>query len=102
MTQETKTKIKPLGNRVIVEREAEKETVKGGIILPDSAKQKPETAKVVAVGKGKVNSEGNLIPVPVKEGDLILMDKYAGQEVTIDDNEYMILRAEDIIAIIEE
>lgn len=104
MTQQTvgKTSLKPLGNRVLVQRLEAEETVKGGIILPDSAKKKQETARVVAVGPGKKLEDGKVIPVPVKEGDLVLLDKYAGQEVTIDDEEFMILKADDLIAIIEE
>jgi len=104
MAQQTAKKItlKPLGNRVLVQRLESQETVKGGIILPDSAKKKQETAKVVAVGPGKRLDDGKVLPVAVKIGDLILMDKYSGQEVTIDDEEYMILKADDIIAIIEE
>jgi chaperonin GroES len=104
MSQQTAKKItlKPLGNRVLVQRLESQETVKGGIILPDSAKKKQETAKVVAVGPGKRLDDGKVLPVAVKIGDVILMDKYSGQEVTIDDEEYMILKADDIIAIIEE
>lgn len=104
MAQETakKTSLKPLGNRVLVQRLEPEETVKGGIILPDSAKKKQETAKVVAVGPGKKLEDGKVLPVPVKVGDIVLMDKYAGQEVSVDDEEFMILKADDIIAIIEE
>ncbi|NGX26527.1 MAG: 10 kDa chaperonin [Chlamydiae bacterium] len=104
MTQTTSQKIslKPLGNRVVAKRTKEEETTKGGIILPDTAKQKQETAVVVAIGSGSKTKEGKDIPVPVSVGDTILMDKYAGQEVTIDDEEYIIVRADDIIAIIEK
>ncbi len=97
-----KITLKPLGNRVLVQRLEAQETMKGGIILPDSAKKKQETAKVVAVGSGKKLDDGKVLPVPVKVGDVILMDKYSGQEVTLNDEEYMILKADDIIAIIEE
>lgn len=93
--------LKPLGNRVVAKRLQQEETLKGGIILPDTAKKKQETAKVVAVGPGLTNKEGKIIPVSVKVGDTILMDKYSGQEVTLDDEELVILRADDIIAIIE-
>ena len=96
-----KTKLKPLGDRVLAKRLEAQETVKGGIILPDTAKKKQETAKVVAVGPGKKDKEGKTISMPVKIGDTILMDKYAGQEVTIDDEEYIIVRSDDIIAILE-
>lgn len=104
MAQETvkKTSLKPLGTRVLVKRLEAEETMKGGIILPDSAKKKQETARVIAVGPGKKLEDGSVLPMPVKVNDLVLMDKYAGQEVTVDDEEFMILKAEDIIAIIEE
>ncbi|MBS0625925.1 MAG: co-chaperone GroES [Verrucomicrobia bacterium] len=99
---EKKITLKPLGNRVLVQRLEPQETLKGGIILPDSAKKKQETAKVVAVGPGTKTDDGKVIPAPVKVGDIVLMDKYSGQEITLDDEEYMILKGDDIIAIIEE
>lgn len=104
MTQATqkKTSIKPLGNRVLAQRLEQEESLKGGIILPDSAKKKQETAKVVAIGDGIQTSDGKMIPIPVAIGDTILMDKYSGQEVTLDDEEYIILKADDIIAIINQ
>ena len=104
MNQQTAKKItlRPLGDRVLVQRMEQEEILKGGIILPDTAKKKQESAKVIAVGKGKVSKEGKTLPMPVKEGDLVLMDKYSGQEVTIDNEEYVVLRSDDIIAIIEE
>jgi len=104
MTQKTGKKIslKPLGDRVLVQRIEQEDTLKGGIILPDTAKKKQEMAIVVAVGKGKTSSEGTLLPMPVKEGDKILMDKYAGQEITIEDEEYVVLRSDDIIASVED
>lgn len=104
MAQQAAKKItlKPLGNRVLVQRLEPEEKMKGGIILPDSAKKKQETARVVSVGSGKKLEDGKTLPMPVKVGDVVLMDKYSGQEVTIDDEEYMILKADDIIAIIEE
>ncbi len=103
MTQQAvkKTALKPLGNRVLAKRQEQEQTLKGGIILPDTAKKKQETAVIVAVGTGTMTPEGKLIPISVKAGDTILMDKYAGQEVTIDDEDFVILRADDIIAIIE-
>jgi chaperonin GroES len=103
MAQETKKKstLKPLGNRVIVQRLEEEEKLKGGIILPDTAKKKQETAQVIAVGKGKTLKDGALSPMPVKVGDKVLIDKYSGQEVNLDNEEYVIVRADDIIAIIE-
>ena len=102
MAQQTakKTTIKPLGNRVLVKRLEQEETLKGGIILPDTAKKKQEAAEVIAIGTGTINKEGKTLPVPVKTGDKILMDKYSGQEVSIDDEEYIIIKADDIIAII--
>ena len=100
MAQQTKLSIKPLGSRVVAERLEQEETLKGGIILPDSAKKKQETARVVAVGPGAVTEDGKTLPMPVKVGDTILMDKYSGQEITIDDQEFVIVKAEDIIAIV--
>ena len=102
MTTAKKTVLKPLADRVIVKRLEKDEELKGGIILPDSAKKKQESAEVIAIGPGKQDKSGNLLPMPVKIGDVVLMDKYAGQEVAIDDEEIVILRADDIIAIIEE
>ena len=95
-----KTTLKPLGNRVLAKRLEQQETLKGGIILPDTAKKKQETATIVAIGTGKTTSEGKVLPIPVKVGDTILMDKYAGQEVSIEDEDFVILRADDIIAVI--
>lgn len=101
---ETKKKLtlRPLGDRVLVQRLEQEETLQGGIILPDSAKKKQESARVVAVGKGKSTKDGKILPMPVTTGNVILMDKYSGQEVTVDDEEYVVLRSDDIIAIIEE
>lgn len=97
-----KISLKPLGARVVAKRTEQEETTKGGIILPDTAKQKQETAIVVALGTGEKTKDGIEIPIPVSVGDMILMDKYASQEVTIDDEEYIIVKAEDIIAIVEQ
>ncbi|HLB53458.1 MAG TPA: co-chaperone GroES [Chlamydiales bacterium] len=103
MTQTAKkTILKPLGNRVLVQPLEPQETVKGGIILPDSAKKKQESARVISIGPGKTLDDGRVLPISVKVGDVILMDKYAGQQVWIDDKEYMVLKADDIIATIEE
>ena len=93
-------KIRPLGDRILVKREEPSETVRGGIIIPDSAKEKPQEAKVVAVGKGKVDDSGKVIPMEVKKGDRILMGKYAGTEVKIDGVEHLILREEEILGVI--
>lgn len=95
-----KTVLQPLGNRVLAKRVKKEETSKGGILLPDSAKQKQETAEVIAVGPGITGKDGKLIPLPVSVGDKILMDKYSGLEVTLDDEEYLIVRGDDIIAIV--
>lgn len=97
----TSLKFKPLGDRVLLRRMEPEETLKGGIILPDSAKKKQETAEVLALGTGKRDKQGKMIEMPVKIGDKILMEKYAGQEITIEGEEYVILRADEIIAIIE-
>lgn len=103
MVQKTVQKIslKPLGNRVVAKRTEQETKTKGGLILPDTAKQKQETAVVVAIGTGAKTSEGKEIPIPVSVGDVILMDKYSSQEVTIDDEEYVIVKADDIIAIVK-
>ncbi|PIP08974.1 MAG: co-chaperone GroES [Syntrophobacteraceae bacterium CG23_combo_of_CG06-09_8_20_14_all_50_8] len=94
-------KIRPLQDRVIVKRLEEEEKTKGGIIIPDSAKEKPQQGKVVAVGKGKVADDGKLIKLDVKAGDRILFSKYAGAEVKIEDEEHLIMREDDILGIIE-
>lgn len=95
-------KLKPLGNRVLVRRLAAEEKLKGGIILPDTAKKKQEQAEVIALGAGKKDKNGVIIPMPVQLGDIILMEKYSGQDVTLEDEDYVILRADDIIAVIEQ
>jgi chaperonin GroES len=94
-------KIRPLHDRVLVERIEEKEVRKGGIIIPDTAKEKPQEGKVIAVGNGKVGDDGKKIPLDVKAGDKILFGKYSGSEVKIEEQEYLILREEDILAILE-
>jgi len=100
MTIATKKKFKPLGDRVLVRHTGEQETLRGGIVLPDTAKKKGQFATVIAVGIGATTPEGKPIPILVKEGDKVLIDKYAGQEVTIEDEEFVILRANEIIALI--
>ena len=104
MTQKAEKKIslRPLGDRLLVQRIEQEETLKGGIILPDSAKKKQEVATVIAIGSGKITDEGKTLPMPVKVGDKVLMDKCSGQEVTVNDEEYVVLRAGDVIATIEE
>ncbi|OLC18242.1 MAG: co-chaperone GroES [Candidatus Rokubacteria bacterium 13_1_40CM_4_69_39] len=94
-------KIRPLHDRILVERLEEKEVKKGGIIIPDTAKEKPQEGKVIAVGNGKVTEDGKKIPLDVKAGDKILFGKYSGSEVKLDDKEYLILREEDVLAILE-
>jgi chaperonin GroES len=93
--------IRPLQDRVIVLRIAEEEKTKGGIIIPDTAKEKPQEGKVVAVGKGKVADDGTLIKLDVKKGDKILFGKYSGTEVKIEGDDYLIMREDDILGVIE-
>ena len=95
-------KIRPLQDRVIVKRIAEEEKTKGGIIIPDTAKEKPQEGRVVAVGKGKVNEDGKIIPLDVKVNDRVLFGKYSGSEINIDGEEHMIMREEDILGVIEQ
>ena len=95
-------KIRPLQDRVIVRRlEDSVEKTKGGIIIPDTAKEKPQHGKVIAVGKGKVNDDGKLMPLDVKVGDKILFGKYSGSEIKIDGEEHLIMREEDILGVVE-
>ena len=101
LSEKKKTTLKPLADRVVAQRLESEETVKGGIIIPDSAKKKQEMARVIAIGEGKVTAENKTLAMPVKVGDVILMDKYAGQEINIDDEEYIIVKADDIIALVE-
>jgi chaperonin GroES len=101
MAIEKQSKIQPLGNRVLVRRLEASQTTKGSIILPDTAKKKQEMTEVIAVGPGKKTPEGKMVVPPVKVGDIILVDKYAGQEITLNDEELLVVRGDDIIAIIE-
>src|SRR6266481_4754037 len=94
-------KIRPLQDRVIIKRIEEEERTKGGIIIPDTAKEKPQEGKVVAVGKGKVNDDGKLIPLDVKVGDRILFGKYSGSEVKLDGEDVLIMREDDILGVLE-
>ena len=94
-------KIRPLQDRVLVKRIQEEEKTKGGIIIPDTAKEKPQEGKVIAVGKGKVNEDGKVTPLDVKAGDRILFGKYSGTEVKIEGEEHLIMREEDILGILE-
>ena len=96
-----KAKIQPLGDRVLVNLVEEKEQIKGGIIIPDAAKEKSQEATVVAVGTGKRTSDGKTIPFEVKVGDSVLISKYGGTEVTIGDEKFVLLREDDIVAILK-
>ena len=94
-------KIHPLADRIMVKVLEAKEVTKGGIVLPDTAKEKPQEAEVIAVGKGKVSDEGKVIAPEVKAGDKVLFGKYSGTEITVDGKEYLILKEEDILAIVK-
>jgi chaperonin GroES len=93
--------IRPLGDRILVKRIQEEEKTKGGIIIPDTAKEKPQEGKVVAVGKGKMTEDGKLVAPDVKAGDRILFGKYAGSEVKLEGEEHLILREDDILGVLE-
>lgn len=101
MSTATSTKIKPLGDRVLVKHVEESEQVRGGIIIPDSAKEKPQEAEIVALGSGKKDENGKAQPFEVKVGDRVLISKYGGTEVKIDDEKYLLLREDDILGVIE-
>jgi chaperonin GroES len=94
-------KIRPLHDRLLVERLEEQEVKKGGIIIPDTAKEKPQEGTVIAIGNGKVNDDGTKLPLDVKAGDKILFGKYSGSEVKLDEKEYLIMREDDVLAILE-
>ncbi len=94
--------VRPLHDRVLVKRIEEKEIVKGGIIIPDTAKEKPMEGEVVAVGPGKVGEDGKRTPLDVKSGDRVLIGKYAGTEIKIDEEDYVIMREEEILAVFEQ
>ncbi|MEM7052786.1 MAG: co-chaperone GroES [Acidobacteriota bacterium] len=93
--------IRPLHDRVVVKRLEQQEQVRGGIIIPDTAKEKPQEAEVIAVGPGKVTDEGKRSPMDVKAGDRILIGKYSGSEIKIEDEDYVILREDEILAVVE-
>ena len=93
--------VRPLHDRIIVQRLEETEQKVGGIIIPDTAKEKPQQGKVIAVGKGKVKDDGKIIPLDVKAGDTILFGKYSGQEIKIEGDEYLIMREDEVLAVIE-
>jgi len=94
-------KIKPLGDRVVVKALEAKEQTKGGILLPDTAKEKPQEAEVVAVGTGKKTEDGKVLPLSVKVGDKVLYGKYSGTEISLDGEEYLIIKEDDILGIVE-
>ncbi len=94
-------KIRPLQDRILVKRIDEEEKTKGGIIIPDSAKEKPQEGKVIAVGNGKIGDDGKLQPLDVKKGDKLLFSKYAGTEVNLDGEEHLIIREDDVLGILE-
>jgi chaperonin GroES len=94
-------KIRPLQDRIIVKRIDEEETTKGGIIIPDTAKEKPQEGKVIAVGKGKVLDDGKVQPLDVKKGNRVLFSKYSGTEVNIEGEEHLIIREDDVLGVIE-
>src|SRR6184192_536378 len=97
----TALKLRPLYDRIVVKRKDPREQVRGGIIIPDSAKEKPQEAEVVAVGEGKFNDEGKRMKLDVKAGDTVLIGKYSGTEIKIDDVEYTILREDEVLAVVE-
>ena len=103
MTEATLTKVKihPLGDRVLVKAAEQKETKRGGIIIPDTAKEKPQEGLVVACGKGKTTEDGKVLPMDVKPGDKIMYGKYSGSEIKLDDVEYLIMHQEDILGILK-
>jgi chaperonin GroES len=94
-------KVRPLHDRILIKRIEDKETVKGGIIIPDTAKEKPQEAEVIAVGNGKKNEEGKVVPLDVKAGDRILFGKYSGTEIKLDGEEFLIIREEEVLGVIE-
>jgi chaperonin GroES len=94
-------KFRPLHDRILVKRLESEAKTKGGIIIPDTAKEKPQEALVVAVGPGRVNDEGKVTPLDVKKGDKVLFGKYSGNEITLDGEEHLIIREEDVLAVLE-
>ena len=94
-------KVRPLYDRILVRRIEEEEQVRGGIIIPDSAKEKPQEGEIIAVGQGKRLEDGKIIPLDVKAGDKVLFGKYSGSEITVDDQELMILREDEILGVLE-
>jgi len=93
--------LRPLHDRILIKRIEEKEAVKGGIIIPDTAKEKPQEGEVIAVGNGKMSEDGKVVPLDVKAGDRILFGKYSGSEIKMDDEEYLILKEEEVLGVVE-
>ena len=100
-TEAQTMKIRPLHDRMLVERLEEREVMKGGIVIPDTAKEKPQQGKVYATGAGKVKDDGKRLPLDVKDGDTILFGKYSGQEIKIDGEEYLIMREDEVLAVLD-
>jgi chaperonin GroES len=96
----SKLKIKPVGDRILVQYAAEKEQIRGGVIIPDSAKEKPQQAKVIALGTGTKTKDGEVVPFEVKIGDTVLVGKFAGAEVKLDDQKYTLVREDDILGVL--
>ena len=94
-------KMRPLRDRILVERIEEAEQRVGGIIIPDTAKEKPQSGRVIAVGKGRINDKGEVFPLDIKEGETVLFGKYAGSDIKIDGKEYLILREDDVLGVLE-
>ena len=94
-------KLRPLNDRILVKRVEEKEVTKGGIIIPDTAKEKPAEGKIVAIGQGALNNDGVRVPLEVKKGDLILFGKYGGQEINVEGEEYLIMSEQEVLCVIE-
>ena len=95
-------KVRPLHDRIIVQRlEEEDEQQVGGIIIPDTAKEKPQQGKVIAIGKGKVKEDGGILPMDVKDGDTILFGKYSGQEIKLDGDDYLIMREDEVLGVVQ-
>lgn len=93
-------KIRPVGDRILIQHREEKEQIRGGVIIPDSAKEKPQEAKVIALGTGRKDKEGKITPFEVKVGDTVLVSKYGGSEVKLDEQKYMLVREDDILGVL--
>lgn len=94
------SKIQPVGDRILIQHREDKEQIRGGVIIPDSAKEKPQEAKVIALGSGRKGKDGKITPFEVKVGDMVLVDKYGGAEVKLDDKKYTLVREDDILGVL--